>query len=110
LENAPNAKLKVMFPSIKDQQNISVLLQTLVDRAAYLIALEIAAVSVKALGSNGSVFATVEGTVFYKMPGIRQKVIEMLNNRLLKQYYIQIHIAQKESAVLIGTGAIALTF
>jgi hexokinase len=109
LKDVPENRISQTFASDEDRRKISILLNTLVDRAAHLIALQIAAASAKAIGRDGSILATVEGTMFYKTPTIREKVLDIFEAWLKPGYGIQVDIKKQEDAVLIGTGAIALT-
>ncbi len=109
INNDADSKINGIFENSEDRKKIKAILDALIRRSAHLIALQTVAASLKAAGENSSVLATVEGTIFYKTPGIKETVADILKSWLYKKHGVKAVMKKEDNAVLLGSAAIALT-
>jgi hexokinase len=103
--------LKKCFPGKQDAEKCEFIINTIIDRAAKLVAANLAAVILKT-GKGKSqerpILITVEGTVFYKLHEFRPRFESYLSNYLngdKKRFYEFIEVPQSS---LIGASLAAL--
>ncbi len=95
-----------------DKAMMEALIGAMVERAAKLIAVNLSAVvlkSGKGQRPERPVCIVAEGTTFYSLPGLREKVEEYLQEFLVGQKGCYYEIVQVENATLIGAAIAGLT-
>ncbi|MFA5555345.1 MAG: hexokinase [Phycisphaerae bacterium] len=104
---------KAIFESGNYDKNLLYLLaETLVERAAKLTAVNLAAVVIKSnKGKNPEkpVCIVAEGTTFYSLAGLKEKTERYLKDFLVKQKGFNYEITHIENATLIGAAIAGLT-
>ena len=95
-----------------DKAITEALVKAIVERAAKLTAINLAAAVLKSgKGKNADkpVCIVAEGTTFYKLPGLREKADEYLQKFLVEQKGRYYEIVYVENATLIGAAIAGLT-
>ena len=95
-----------------DKALMEALVEAMVERAAKLAAINLSAVVLKSdKGKNADkpLCIVAEGTTFYSVPGLREKVNEYLQEFLVGQKGRYYQIVQVENATLIGAAIAGLT-
>ncbi len=95
-----------------DKAMLEALIEAMVERAAKLTAVNLSAVVLKS--SKGKdpqrpVCIVAEGTTFYNLPGLKQKVEEYLDEFLVSEKGCYYQIVQVDNATLIGAAIAGLT-
>ncbi len=100
---------KLRHPSVtsEDTEKITRIIEKVIRRASNLIALQIYCLALKCADSGSRVCITVEGTTFYKLPGMRSQTIEFLDIYLAKAG-ITYEMMDVDDAVMKGCAAIGL--
>lgn len=91
---------------------IGSLLTSIIERAAKLTAVNLAAAVIKSekgKNPNKPVCIVAEGTTFYSLAGLREKTEQYLKEFLVKQKGLYYEIAHIENATLIGAAIAGLT-
>ncbi len=91
------------FVDEQSRQSAGLIIENVIMRAANIVALELAAASLKSAGSGKSVLATMEGSLYYRMPGLRQRVEQLTKTWIKQKLDIQIELKGYENAVLLGS-------
>ena len=95
-----------------DKAMTEALVKAIVERAAKLTAINLAAAvlkSGKGINADKPVCIVAEGTTFYKLPGLREKVEQYLQEFLVEQKGRYQKIVYVENATLIGAAIAGLT-
>lgn len=107
LTRLPQAKLCKLIPEKSDTDALHILLAHIIRRAANLAALQIYALTVKCNQPGDNVCVTVEGTTFYKLPGMQRQTKEFLDLYMTKAN-LKYNILTVDDAVMKGSAAIGL--
>ncbi len=113
----PSARVHVLGEILHDLSNFDraimlALIESIVTRAAKLIAIKLSAVAIKSgkgKSADKPVCIVAEGTTFYKLPGLKEKTEEFLNRFLTYEKEIHYEMASIKNATLIGAAIAGLT-
>jgi hexokinase len=100
------------FPSISDLDIAYNLAERLVERAAKLSAVNLAAIALKSGAGRdprGPVCVTADGTTFYELKGLREKTLRFLEPFLLERFGVRCEFARVENAPMIGAAIAGLS-
>ncbi len=109
-----NSTVGTTFSDCSDSELTAIhyLLSNIVERAAKLTAINLAAVvmkSEKGKNSDKPVCIVAEGTTFYSLPGLKEKTEKYMQEFLVKQKSLHYEITYVENATLIGAAIAGLT-
>ena len=107
LSDNSESKLHHSAVTAEDKAKMTQIFEKVIRRAANLTALQIYCLALKCSDSGSQVCVTVEGTTFYKLPGLRSQTIEFLNFYLTKAD-ITYKMMNVDDAVMKGCAAIGL--
>jgi hexokinase len=107
LSSSDDSIIKDAADTCNDYDNIKLLLEKIVRRAANLAALQIYSLSLKCAKPGDKLCITVEGTTFYKLPKMQQQTEEFLNLYMPKAN-LSYKILEVNDAVMKGCAAIGL--
>lgn len=106
LSNSEDSIIKNATDGI-DYDNVRLLLEKIVRRAANLAALQIYSLSLKSAKAGDTLCVAVEGTTFYKLPKMKEQTQEFLDLYMSKAK-LSYRILEIEDAVMKGCAAIGL--
>jgi hexokinase len=107
LTKEPSATLCKLVTERADIDNMHLLLKRIIRRAANLAALQIYALAKKCSQPGDNICVTVEGTTFYKLPGMQKQTQEFLDLYMTKAGFTY-QILTVDDAVMKGSAAIGL--
>jgi len=107
LTKETNATLCQLVTERQDIDNMHLLLERIIRRAANLAALQIYALAKKCSQPGDNICVTVEGTTFYKLPGMQKQTQEFLDLYMTKAGF-NYKILTVDDAVMKGSAAIGL--
>jgi len=113
-ENAASARniLAACFPGTDDSKNCRYIINSLIERSAKLVASNLAAVVLKTgkgKTAGRPIMITVEGTTYYKLPGLKSGVENYLNDYLSLKRKRYVEFTEVANSGLIGAAIAALT-